>query len=123
MAHANLHLAVGLAVGTAATAWPVLRALTSPSAPLARPLARMWMVSLAVGVWALIPNLVSAAGLTAGLHHAAWGDLFVGHRTIDSRIHGGLLIGQLALVAQLAVHYLILVWAVRRAGRAAPPVG
>lgn len=122
MAHANLHLAVGLAVGTAATAWPVVRALITPSTPLARPLARMWLASLAVGLWALVPNLASAAGLTAGLHRAAWGDLFVGHRAIDARIHGGLLIGQLALVAQLAVHYAILLWAVRRAGRVAPSV-
>lgn len=122
MAHANLHLAVGMAVGTAITAWPVVRAVAQ-ARPLARPLARVWLVSLTLGVWALVPNLVSAAGLTSSLHRAAWADLFVGHRTIDGRIHGGLLIGELALVAQLTVHYAVLVWAVRRARRrrAAPP--
>lgn len=116
MAHANFHLAVGLAVGTAAAAWPVVRALVQ-RAPLARPVGRMWLISLAVGVWALVPNLVSAAGLTSAWHHAAWADLFVGHRTIDRRVHGGLLIGELALVAQLAAHYALLVWAVARRRR------
>ncbi len=114
MAHANLHLAVGMAVGTAAAAWPVARAWWSDR-PLARPLARLWIVTIAVGIWAVLPNLISAAGVTSGLHHVGWGDVFVGHRTIDGRIHGGLLIGELALVAQLATHYALLMLALHRA--------
>ena len=113
MAHANLHFALGMAVGTAIAAPPVIGALLR-RAELARPLARLWLVSLACGAWAVMPNLVSAAGLTAGWHHARWADLFIGHRAIDRRVHGGLLIGELALIAQLVVHYGLLLWALRR---------
>lgn len=116
MAHANLHLAVGMAAGTALAAWPLLQAWKR-DAPLARPLGRLWLASIALGVWALVPNLVSAAGLTAALHRASYADVFVGHRTIDARIGGGLLIGELGLVAQLAVHYAFLLLALRRARR------
>ena len=109
MAHANLHLAVGLGVGAAALALPVARAL-----------GRMWLAALAVGAWALVPNLVSAAGLTSGLHHAWWGDVFVFHRAIDRRVEGGLLIGELLLVAQLVAHYLILIVALARGSNPRP---
>lgn|GEM_PF-3423770 len=116
MAHANLHLAVGMAVGTALAAWPVARGLVERG-PLARPIARLWIVTIVVGAWALVPNLISAAGITGALHHVAWGDVFVGHRAIDRRLGGGLLIGELALVAQLICHYALLMLALRRARR------
>lgn len=119
MAHANLHLAVGLGVGAAALALPVARALWARR-PVARPLGRMWLAALAVGGWALVPNLVSAAGLTSGLHHAWWGDVFVFHRAIDRRVEGGLLIGELLLVAQLVAHYVILVVALARGSNPRP---
>jgi hypothetical protein len=118
MAHANLHLAVGLGVGAAVASLPVLRALVART-PLARPLARMWLCALAVGAWALVPNLVSALGITSGLHRVVWGDVFVFHRAIDRRIDGGLLIGELLLVAQLVVHYALLVLALARTRRPA----
>lgn len=118
MAHANLHLAVGLGVGAVATALPVLRALVSRT-PMARPLAQMWLCALAVGAWALVPNLISALGVTSALHRAAWADVFVFHRTIDRRLDGGLLIGELLLVAQLATHYALLVLALVRTRRPA----
>lgn len=119
MAHANLHLAVGLAVGAAALAVPVARALYARR-PVARSLGRMWLAALALGVWALVPNLVSAAGLTAALHRAWWADVFVFHRAIDRRIHGGLLIGELLLVAQLVAHYAILIVALARSSNRRP---
>ena len=78
------------------------------------------LAALAVGAWALVPNLVSAAGLTSGLHHAWWGDVFVLHRAIDRRVEGGLLIGELLLVAQLVAHYLILIVALARGSNPRP---
>lgn len=113
MAHANLHLATGLAVGAAVMIPPLVRALVARR-PLARPIGRMWLAALAVGAWALVPNLVSAAGVTSSLHRAWWADVFVGHRAIDQRINGGLLIGELLLVAQLVGHYLLLLLALAR---------
>lgn len=119
MAHANFHLAAGMAVGTALTALPVLRAYLADR-PLARPLARLWIVTAALGLWATVPDVASALGV-ADVHLARWADVFVLHRAIDGRVKGGLLLGELGLVAQLAVHYLVLLVALRRARRRARP--
>lgn len=116
MAHANFHLAVGMAAGTALAAWPVAKAWLA-GAPLARPLARLWIATIALGAWAVVPNLVGAAGITYALHTHRVADVFVLHRAIDGRVHGGLLIGELALVVQLGFHYTLLMVALGRARR------
>ncbi len=116
MAHANLHMAAGMAVGTALTVWPVARAWFA-RAPLARPVGRMLVAAYALGVWALVPNLVSAAGGPTALHRGPWANVFVGHGAIDARTHGGLLIGEAVMVALLGVQYALLVAALVRAGR------
>lgn len=116
MAHANLHMAAGMVVGTAITVWPVARAWLG-RAPLARPVGRMLVAAYALGVWALVPNLVTAAGGPAGIHEAVWANVFVGHALIDRREGGGLLVGQAVMVALLAFQYAVLVAALVRAAR------
>jgi hypothetical protein len=51
VAHANFHIAAGIAVGTALTALPVLRAWRGER-PLARPIARLLLVSYGLAFWA-----------------------------------------------------------------------
>lgn len=116
MAHANLHMAAGMVVGTAVTLLPVARAWLG-GAPLARPVGRMLVAAYVVGVWALIPNLVTAAGGPAGIHEAVWANVFVGHAVIDRREGGGLLIGEAVMVAMLAFQYAVLVLALVTAAR------
>lgn len=116
MAHANLHMAAGMAVGTALTLLPVARAVFA-RAPLARPLGRMMIAAYALGVWALIPNLVTAAGGPGGIHNAIWANLFVFHAAIDRKEGGGLLIGELVMVAILVFQYALLIFALHRTRR------
>lgn len=116
MAHANLHMAAGMAIGTALTLLPVARA-TFSGAPLARPIGRMLIAAYALGVWALVPNLVTAAGGPGGIHTAIWANLFVGHAIIDRKKDGGLLIGELVMVAILIFQYALLVFAIQRSKR------
>jgi hypothetical protein len=118
VAHANLHLAAGMATATALTLWPLARALRA-RAPLAAPLRRVLLSSYALGVWALLPNLLTRAGAPPSVHRAWWANVFLGHAWIDGRTDGGLLIGEIALVAILVFHYALLVAALARA-RAAP---
>lgn len=116
MAHANLHMAAGMALGTALTLIPVARA-TLTGAPLARPVGRMLLAAYVLGVWALVPNLVTAAGGPGGIHSAVWANLFVGHAIIDRKKDGGLLIGELVMVAVLVFQYALLIFAILRARR------
>jgi len=109
-------MAVGLAVGTAVTIVPVARAWFGHT-PLARPVGRLLFVGYLVGVWALIPNLLTSAGVSAVVHHAWWSNVFVLHAIIDRREDGGLLIGELLLVAVLAFQYALIVLAILRARR------
>ena len=117
MAHANLHMAAGMALGTALTMYPVARAWVT-RAPLARPVGRMLLAAYGLGIWALIPNLISAAGGPASIHHAFWSNIFLGHALIDRRKDGGLLIGELVMVAVLFFQFSVLLLALRRTPRA-----
>lgn len=119
MAHANFHMAAGLALATAATAWPVLRAWRLRLA-LARPLARMLLASYALGAWAVMPNLLTSLGLSPQVHRAPWANVFVGHAVIDLRYDGGLLVGELLMVAVFAAHFAALVAAIGRARPGGP---
>jgi hypothetical protein len=114
VAHANFHMAAGMAIGTAVTLLPVARAFVA-RAPLARPVGRMLVAAYALGVWALVPNLVTSAGGPAGIHHNPVANIFVAHALIDRREDGGLLIGELGMVAVLVFQFTLLVVAISRA--------
>jgi hypothetical protein len=114
VAHANFHMAVGMALGTAVTVLPVARAWLA-RAPLARPVGRMLVAAYALGIWALVPNLVTSAGGPAGIHHHPVANIFVGHAVIDRREQGGLLLGELGMVAVLVFQFALLVVAIGRA--------
>ncbi len=116
MAHTNLHLAQGLAIGSALTIIPLARAWLA-AAPVARPLLRLTIASLALAVWAAAPIILHRLGAPAGVHTARWADIFLGHASIDRRFGGGLLLGEVAIVAWLGAVYLIAVAAVIRARR------
>ncbi len=116
MAHANLHMAAGMAVATAVTAWPVVRAWWQRR-PMAKPVARLLLASYGLGLWALMPNLVTSAGGSPAIHRAPWANIFLAHAWIDQRNDGGLLVGELLMVALFALHYAVLVLALARARR------
>jgi hypothetical protein len=109
-------MAAGMALGTALTLLPVARA-TLTRAPLARPLGRMLLAAYALGIWALVPNLITAAGGPGGIHTAVWANLFVFHAAIDRKKAGGLLIGELVMVAILVFQYALLIFALHRTRR------
>src|SRR5689334_14553705 len=100
MAHADLHMAVGMAVGTALTVWPVMRAWWHRM-PLFRPVRRLLLAGYLLGGFAVMPNLITSAGAPASVHHAWWSNVFVLHAVIDRHKQGGLVIGELLLVAIL----------------------
>jgi hypothetical protein len=121
VADANLHLAAGLAVGSAIGVVPVARAWLA-GRPLARPIGFLILATCALGVWSIVPNLVGKAGIHIAGHRIA--DVFVLHTTLDRRTDGGLLIGEFVIAAIMVAEYAIVIAAVvrarRRARKAAP---
>jgi hypothetical protein len=120
VAHTNLHLAEGLAIGSALTVVPLARAWLLGS-PLARHLTRAVIVSSALAIWAVVPIIITSLGGPPSVHTAAWANVFLGHAAIDRRFDGGLMVGELAIVAWFGAVYLIAVAGVVRARRAGTP--
>jgi hypothetical protein len=116
MAHANFHMAAGMATATMITLWPVVRAWRGNTA-LAPPVGRMLLASYAIGVWALMPSLLTTIGFPQHIHRAWWANAFLGHAVISERVRGGLLIGELVLAAVITFHYVVLVAAIARVRR------
>jgi hypothetical protein len=114
MAHANFHIATGIAVGTAITAIPLVRAWTARR-PVAAPIKRMLVVSYGLGFWAVVPTALTTLGAPAYVHHAWWANVFLAHAAIDRRYDAGLLVGELAIAAAFVAQYLLILAALRRA--------
>lgn len=117
MAHVNLHLACGLATGAAITVVPLARAWLGGQ-PVATAIVRTVAASFALAIWASVPIGMTSVGFDAGVHHAWWANLFLGHAAIDARTDGGgKLIGELAVAGYLVGLYLLVLLALRRARR------
>jgi hypothetical protein len=116
MAHINLHLAEGLAIGTALTIVPVARAWFGAK-PVAKPIGRMAIASFALAAFAAFPMLLVRLGASPSIHRAAWANIFLGHAAIQRHFHRGLLVGETAIAAWLVAFYLLLLLAIARARR------
>lgn len=108
MAHANLHIAVGMALGMLlALPWVVSHWLAGK--PLARSLKIVLFASYALGLFAVVPNVL-------GLPPGAYSNLFALHDVVDrwKPNGGGLLIGEVGIAACIAVQYLLMLAAIVR---------
>jgi len=117
VAHLNFHLAEGLYTGAAIGAVPVARAWLT-GRPVARPILGGALLSFALAVWAIAPQILVTLGAPASVHRAGWANLFLGHALLDRRFgDGGLLIGEVGIAGYLVGLYLLLLLAVHRARR------
>jgi hypothetical protein len=119
MAHANLHIAEGLALGAAVGGVPLLRGWLA-GRPVSGPILRMAALSLALAAWAVVPQILTTLGAPAGVHTAWWANAFLGHAALDRREDGGLLIGEVAIAAYGCALYLLILLALWRARRRRP---
>ena len=116
MAHSALHFAVGTGLGMLAFARPVYRNWRG-GARLSEPLGRWVLGSLALGVFALAPGLLRHLGLPESFCAGWWMNVFVFHQLLNALKPGGLLVGEIALVACLSAQYVVVVAAVVSARR------
>jgi hypothetical protein len=116
MAHINLHLAEGLAFGTALTFVPLVRAWLGDR-PVAGPIGRMAVAAFGFAAFAAFPSLLIHLGWSPRVHQAAWTNVFLGHAAIARRFRGGLLMGEIAIAAWLVGFYLLMLIAIWRGRR------
>jgi len=105
MAHAGLHIALGMAAGMGALA-PRLAAALRARAGVARALASWIVVAWALGVFAIVPSLLRFAGAPEVFCRGWWMNVFFLHPLVNRAVPKGNLLGQAALVAALALQYV-----------------
>jgi hypothetical protein len=112
MAHINLHMALGVLAGSAATV-PLVAAAWRRSRPLGRPLGIALLITYSLGLWAIVPSLLAWAGCIEHPTTARWANVFVLHSWLDRREDQGLLIGEAIVAAHIVLHYLAILLALR----------
>jgi len=122
MAHPALHGGLGMWAGMLAAA-PLLFPGRTPVRRRAAA-AGLWLIAAyAAGLWAIIPNLLSLAGLPEAWTASAWMNIFFFHTWLSAHKTGGALIGQLACGAAVAVQYgvlLLMLYTLKHADRKTP---
>ena len=113
MAHTAMHFAIGLAVGTVALL-PSLAKTARRGEKLAPAFARWIGLSWALGVLAIVPNVLRALGLPEAFCAGWWMNIFFLHPLADRLKSGGMLVGELAVAACLSLQYLLLLTALHR---------
>ena len=116
MMHSTLHFSIGILVGTALSYRPIRTAVQN-NAPLAAPLRRWLMLAYALGLFAIVPNLLRRAGVPHALCESCVMNLFLLSPALNHLVRGGAIYGPLILGIILMSQYLTLLWALRRALR------
>ncbi|MBM4149793.1 MAG: hypothetical protein FJ224_12250 [Lentisphaerae bacterium] len=114
MAHSTLHFAAGMALGTALSARPLVRAWRDGH-PMAGPYARWFASSLLMGAFAVAPPLLRRLGAPESLLEGPAGNIFVLHPLINRIKPGGQTMGPLLLGAAFAFEYCVLLACLLRA--------
>lgn len=111
--HSTIHFSVGMLLGTALTYRPVLVAWQQ-GRRVAPPLRRWLVVAYALGIYAIVPNLLRRAGLPHHLCEAWFMNIFLFSPLFNRLIHWGAMPGQFILSMLVAAQYSVLLWALRR---------
>ncbi len=122
MLHSTIHYVVGLTVAAVWLGPPLRRAWQRPG-PLAGPLLRFLLVSHALGIAAIAPNLLRRAGCSEAWTEHPLMNVFLLAPLLNRLARGGAIAGPALLAAALAAQYLLLLAAVRRADRHGPTTG
>ncbi len=110
MAHSTLHFAAGLALGSAATLPPLLKAWARGNT-LAPQFARMFAISYATGIYAVIPAILRHLGVPDAICDAPIMNIFLLYPWINIVKPGAITSGPLILGALLGMQYAILLLA------------
>jgi hypothetical protein len=116
MAQSTLHLSFGMLIGTLLSIRPLWRAWVQDR-PVARPIARWCLITLAMGIIAVIPALVRRLGDNPDIGRGAGWNLFLFYPLLDRLPLPSILAGELAAAGLFALQYAVILLAIRRAYR------
>jgi hypothetical protein len=113
MADRSLHLALGLAIGTMIFI-PKIICLWRGGRSIYMAIAQLLIASYGLGFLAVVPNILRRIGVPASVCNVWWMNVFVLNPALDRFRPGGYLIGGLLVAGIFALHYCLLVCAIRR---------
>ena len=113
-AHITFHFALGMILATILVA-PRLIGAWRRNKPMNTLLALWTILSLALGAFAVFPSILHRLGAPDCVLDAAWANLFLLFPWINRSVSGGMLIGQLLIVALFATQYFAILLAIFRA--------
>lgn len=114
MMHSTLHFSLGMLLATALTCRPVIAACRRGGA-LAAPLRRWLLAAYALGLYAIVPNLLRRAGITHDICEGWFMNVFLFSPLLNRMMQGGTISGPFVLGLFVAAQYAVLLWAVRKA--------
>ena len=116
MAQSTLHLSFGMLIGTLLSIRPLWLAWMQDR-PVARPIARWCLLTLALGFFAVIPAMVRRLFHLPGIGTGAGWNLFLFYPLLDRLELPSILAGELATAALFSLQYAVILLAIRRAYR------
>lgn len=111
MAHVLLHYSLGVAVVTL-PALGGLVGLLRERKNVATWLGKRLLAAHAIGLFAALPGLLPAMGISEPWCQGWWMNLFLFHPLIDQFKSGGALLAELAILALFALHYAMVLVAI-----------
>ena len=113
MTHSAIHFSLGALAATGLCLPSLARRFRSTGTPLARPLLKWLVCSLGAGLWAVVPAILLHAGVPAAFCHGWWMNVFMLHPLLFRLNLGGTIVATAMLAFCFAVHYGLLLCAVR----------
>ena len=110
--HSTLHFAIGAGLATSALLPGTVNAIRNNAKSAGR-IGFMILASYALGLLAVIPNLLRQIGLPEGVCTSPFMNFFLLHPLFDKIISGGMLIGELAIILFFALQYSLLLTAIK----------
>lgn len=116
MMHSSLHFALGMVLGSAWHTGALLKAWRKAQ-PVSSILLRQLITAYALGLFAIVPNLLRRLGAADSICESVPMNLFLLSPALNSLIKGGAYTGPLVLALMIGLQYALLLAAIARAGR------
>ncbi len=113
MAQSTLHFSIGMLVGSLLGAPGLWRARHSAQR-IAPRFARLFAYAYGLGLFAMLPSIFRRIGMAETALHAGWMNVFLFYPLIERIEAPTIVLGELLIGALFAMHYLLLLLAIRR---------
>ena len=117
MASSAIHFSIGMAVTGLAILPRLVRTWKQRGDKMAARLRSWLLLSYAVGLFAVVPNILRRAGMDEAICASAWMNVFLLHPLVDRVVSSGRSLGPVMVALIFAAQYGVLLAAAARASR------